>query len=76
MNLVESILNTLRNKTFNSLGVERDLLQLIQDRDISQAKSMFQNRDAEVSKAILEYNPTTHDVMKRPDKPRKGKAPY
>lgn len=76
MNLVESILNTLRNKTFNSLGVERDLLQLIQDRDISRAKNMFQNRDADVSKAILEYNPTTHDVMKRPDKPRKGKAPY
>lgn len=76
MNFIENIFNVLRNKTLNSIGVERDLMQLIKDKDISQAMSIFQNRDTEVEKAIIEYNPDTHDVMKRPNKPRKGKPPY
>lgn len=60
----------------NSSGVERNLYQLIQDGDISTAISLMQNRDIEVDIAIREYNPQTHDVMKRPNKYRKGDAPY
>lgn len=71
MNFIEAIFNTLRNKALNALGVERDLMQLIQDRDISRIQSMMQNRDSYVAEAIKEYNPVTHDVMNRPDKPRK-----
>ena len=76
MNFIEAIFNVLRNKVLNSMGVERDLMKLIQDKDISRLQSMMQNRDLLVSEAIKEYNPDTHDVMKRPDKPRKGKEPY
>ena len=32
MNYIEAIFNLLRNKTLNSLGVERDLMRLIQAR--------------------------------------------
>lgn len=76
MNFIEAIFNTLRNKALNALGVERDLMQLIQDRDISRIQSMMQNHDSYVAEAIKEYNPVTHDVMNRPDKPRKNKEPY
>lgn len=60
----------------NSSGVERNLYQLIQDGDISTAIGLMQDRDIEVNIAISEYNPQTHDVMKRPNKYRKGDAPY
>lgn len=76
MNFIGNIFNYLQNSIKNGLGVERDLYQLIQDRDISRAKQIFQDRDIEVQEAIKEYDPNQHDVMNRRDKPRKGKEPY
>lgn len=76
MNIIEAIFNAIRNKTLNSLGVERDLMKLIEDKDISQVESMMQNRDLEVCESIREYNPETHEVNKRRDKKRKGREPY
>lgn len=76
MNFVESVFNLLRNKTLNSLGVERDLMKLIEDKDISQIQTLLQNRDMDVIEAIEEYNPETHKVNKRKDKQRKNKEPY
>lgn len=76
MNYIEAIFNLLRNKTLNSLGVERDLIRLIQDRDISQVQTLLQNRDTEVIEAIEEYHPTTHKVNQRKNKLRKNKEPY
>jgi hypothetical protein len=76
MNFVEAIFNLLRNKTLNSLGVERDLMRLIQDKDISQVQTLLQNRDMDVIEAMEEYNPETHRVNKRKDKQRKNKEPY
>lgn len=76
MNIIEYIFNAIRNKTLNSLGVERDLMKLIEDKDISRAESMMQNRDTEVCEAIQEYNPETHEVNKRRDKKRKDREPY
>lgn len=73
---IQQIITYFRNMVLNSSGVERNLYQLIQDGDISTAISLMQNRDIEVDKAICEYNPQTHDVMKRPNKYRKGDAPY
>lgn len=76
MNLIEEIFNAIRNKTLNSLGAERDLMKLIQDKDISRAESLMQNRDKEVCEAIQEYNPDTHKVRRRRDKMRKNREPY
>lgn len=75
-NYVQQIITYFRNMVLNSSGVERSLYQLIQDGDISTAISLMQNRDIEVDKAICEYNPQLHNVMKRPNKYRKGDAPY
>lgn len=76
MDFIGAIFNVLRNKVLNSMGVERDLMKLIQDKDISRVQTLMQNRDSCVDDAIKEYNPETHAVMNRPDKPRKGKEPY
>lgn len=76
MNFIGNIFNYLQNSIKNGLGVERDLYQLIQDRDISRVQSLLQNRDIEVLEAMKEYDPNQHDVMNRRDKPRKGKEPY
>lgn len=64
-NYLQQILTYFRNLTLNSFGVNRSLYQLLQDKDISRALEMLQNRDDEVDEAIKEYNPQTHDVMKR-----------
>lgn len=76
MSLITSFFEFAKNLTLNGLGVERDLMQLIADKDIGQVKTMFQDRDSEVALAIKEYNPETHDVMSRENKRRKGKEPY
>lgn len=60
----------------NAAGAERDLLQYIQDGDIAAAISLMQDKDAEVDLALDEYNPQTHDVMKRPNKYRKKGESY
>lgn len=75
-NYLQQILTYFRNLTLNSVGVSRTLYQLLQDKDISRALEMLQNHDDEVDEAIKEYNPQTHDVMKRPNKYRKGDDPY
>ncbi len=73
---LQQVLTYFRNLTLNSVGVSRDLYQLILDKDINRALSMMEDRDDEVDAALKEYNPQTHDVMHRPNKPRKGDAPY
>lgn len=67
---------TVRNKTLNAIGVERDLQQLLNDSDISRVKQLLQNRDIYVENALKEYHPETHSVMSRYDKPREGKRAY
>lgn len=75
-NYLQQILTYFRNMALNAAGAERDLLQYIQDGDIASAISMMQDKDSEVDLALDEYNPQTHDVMKRPNKYRKGGDAY
>ena len=71
-----NIYSLIRNNVLNSLGVERTLIQLLEDKDIGRVKSLLQNRDEIVEEAIKEYNPMLHSVMSRRDKDRDGKKPY
>lgn len=73
---LQQILTYFRNLTLNSMGVSRDLYKLIEDKDISKALDMMQDRDRDVDQAIREYNPQTHAVMRRPNKYRTNDAPY
>ena len=76
MNYLESLLQLFQNKILNSLGVERDLIQLIKDKDISRAIDLMQCRDEDVDTAIKEYDPALHEVNRRDNKPRAGQSPY
>lgn len=73
---MQVIANWFKNRVLRSMGADRDLLQLIRDGDISEAKNLFEDRRQEVEQAILEYNPETHAIMKREDKPRKNREVY
>ena len=76
MGIIKNTINVTLNTGKNFLGIARDLEQLLKDKDVDKAITLFQNRDIDVEKAIEEYTPSMHDVMKRRDKPRKGKEPY
>ncbi len=73
---LQQIFTYFRNVTLNATGINRNLYQLLEDKDVWRALEMMQDRDTEVDEAIKEYNPQTHDVMKRPNKYRRGDDPY
>ena len=73
---LNQIFTQFRNMVLNATGVRRDFLQLIADKDIDRAVGMMQDRDKEVDNAIREYNPITHEIMRRPDKKRRKMEPY
>lgn len=73
---LNQILTYFRNVTLNATGVRRDFYQLVADKDIERAISLMQDRDKEVDEALKEYNPRTHDVMKRANKKRKRQDDY
>lgn len=75
-NYITQLQTLFRNKVLNAVGAERDFLTLLNDGDISKALDMMQDRHEDVDNAILEYNPQTHTVMGRRDKPRKNDEPY
>lgn len=60
----------------NADGIDNILIEFIQSGDIEKAKKLFQNRDEEVLKAISEYSTSSHLIMNRLDKERKGSEPY
>lgn len=76
MNYIQELFTLFRNKALNSIGVERDIYQLIKDGDISTAVALMQDREEEVGIALSEYRPELHKVMSRPNKFRKNKDPY
>lgn len=75
-NYLQQIMEFFRNLVLNSAGVERSLLQLIQDGDITGAINLMSDNDKDVEQAIKEYNPETHEVMFRANKYRKNSEDY
>lgn len=65
-----------KNLTLNSLGVERDIYERMDDNDVSSVISMMEEHDIDVDNALSEYNPQLHEVMNRMDKWVKGEGKY
>ena len=76
MTLISDIYTIIRNSTLNSMGVERTLEQLLEDKDIGKVKDILQNRDAIVEEAIKQYLPSQHAIHRRMDKARSGRDNY
>ena len=75
-NYLQQIFTLFKNVVLNSVGSKRTFLNLLEARDISRAVAMMDSHEDEVDMALREYNPQTHEVMRRPDKPRKNEPPY
>lgn len=75
-NYLSKIFNTFKNMTLNAEGADKELNALIAKKDIWKAISLMENNDTEIDKAIREYNPQTHEVMKRPNKYRDNDDAY
>lgn len=75
-NYIEKIKTQFKYVSLNSEGLIRDLYKYIEDGDINGAVGLMDNNDKEVDNAIREYNPQTHPVMNRPNKPRKNMPTY
>lgn len=75
MNLLFNLFNSASNLVQNAVGINRTLDELIKDKDIAKAITVFQDRDDIVEQAIKEYNTETHKIRFKPDKQRKGKSP-
>lgn len=73
---IQQLATLFRNIVLNAVGVERDFFKLVNDKDISKAIELMQDRHEDVDEAIKEYNPQTHKVMDRPNKRRKNDEPY
>lgn len=76
LDYIRDILNKFRDKVLNASGAEGELYTLLEQGKVTEALSLFQNREEEVDNAISEYNPQTHKVMRRPNKFRKNDRPY
>lgn len=73
---VTNIATLFKNTALNALGVQRDLYQLLDDKDVPRAISLMQDNDVDVDNALNEYYPQHHKVMFRPNKERKGMPAY
>lgn len=62
--------------TLNSTGLTQEIYEMLDKGDVFGVINMMENNDDEVDKAIMEYNPQTHKVMNRPNKPRKNMPAY
>ena len=76
INYIQQLFSLFKNKTLNAVGAERSLYELLRDKDVPRAISLMDDHSKEVDKAIKEYNPALHEVMNRPNKPRKKERPY
>ena len=68
--------NNPYNIVLNSDDIGTILKGKIAKRDIDGAINLMCDNDIEVDKALKEYDPKQHAVMRRRDKDRKGKNPY
>lgn len=64
MKPLEQIINNINA----AIGRNQEFEQLIAAKDISRVIGKMNNQEAKVNKAICEYNPHFHEIMKREDK--------
>ncbi len=71
-----NIVDYFKNIVLRTSGADRDLLTLLKDKDITKAKTLFEDKTAQVNKAISEYDTDLHNILKRPNKYRKNRDEY
>ncbi len=74
--LINHIESFFKNLTLNSTGARKDIFKLMEDGKVDKVLSLMTTRDTDIDKALKEYNPLLHDVMRRPNKQIEGGSPY
>ena len=75
-NFVSNIQTFFKNVLLNTIGAERSIYELLDDRDVSKALDLMTSNETDVDNALKEYFPQKHDIMLRPNKFPKNKPPY
>ena len=65
-----------KNILLNSTGTQKTIYEYLDKKEVGKALSMLANRDADIDKALSEYNPELHEVMRRPNKIRENADTY
>lgn len=62
------IFDTVRNYFNATVGRNQEFEKLLAAKDIGRVIEQMSNKNAEIAEAMQEYNPLTHEIMKRDDK--------
>lgn len=73
MTTIKQITQALSNQFNAVLGRKQKLIELIQNGDISRLLGKMTTCNEKIIKALEEYDPTKHQVTKRPNHHQKGK---
>ena len=73
MATIRQITQALTNQFNAALGRKQKLVDLIRNGDVSRLLGKMTTHDGQIAQALKEYDPTKHDVTKRPDRHQKGK---
>lgn len=76
LTFLQQIQTFFKNLSLNSTGARKDIYELLESNKVDRVLSMLTTRDTDIEKALKEYNPQLHDVMKRANKFIDGDSPY
>lgn len=65
-----------KNLLLNSTGTQKTIYEYLDKKEVGKAIAMMANRDEDIDKALSEYNPELHEVMRRPNKVRENADTY
>ena len=76
LNVVQQINTLFKNLKLSSSGTRKSIYDYLEKGNVDKAVSIMVNRDSDIDKALKEYNPQLHEVMKRPNKYVESGEPY
>ena len=76
ISILQHIQTLFKNLMLTSVGARRNIFELLERGEVGRALSMMANHDSDVDKALSEYNPQLHEVMRRANKMVDGDSPY
>lgn len=65
---IKSIFGVITNEINAAIGYQQTFAELLDNKDVTRAIGMLENRSTQAVKNLLEYNTNTHKVMERPAK--------
>lgn len=74
--LFEHIQLFFKNLVLGSSGAKKSIYEYMEEKKVDKVLKMLSDREEDIDKALKEYNPQLHDVMRRKNKHRENDEPY